>query len=234
MLTYMSASTSSPAQGAMYAPLALKFVDNMRPFRCLTCHFRAPVLQITVNPKATGTSPKSQLNSHAGAIAGGTIGGVSVFLAIGAIALVVRCRRERIRRRQSIGSSFQTVGPASNWPTTLTPFNQTHFEVSGLETDTRMDSQQHWAGHFRPESITLIQAPPLSSPVSSPHVVSFPIGLSGKELARLRAGNSRSQSNDPWSSGSTLAATTELSGVTSLEAQRPQSEAPPDYEDRGP
>ena len=88
MLTYMSASASSPAQGAMYAPLALKFVDNMRPFRCLTCHFRAPVLQITVNPKATGTSPKSQSNSQAGAIAGGTIGGVSVFLAIGAIAFI--------------------------------------------------------------------------------------------------------------------------------------------------
>ena len=200
---------------------------------------RAPVLQITDSPKATGTSPKSQSKSHAGAIAGGTIGGVFVFLATGAVALVVQRRRKRSRKRQSIGSSFQTVVAPSNWPMTLTPFDQTRFEASGLETSPRMNSQHYWAEPVRPlvrpESIALAQAPLLSSPVSSPHVVSFPVGLSSKELARLRADNSRSQSNHPWSSGPTLAATTEMSGVTSpLETQRLRSEAPPEYEDRGP
>jgi hypothetical protein len=209
---------------------------------------RAPVLQITVNPMTTGTSSKSQSKSHAGVIAGGTIGGVAAFLAIGAIALVVRRRRKRSCQRQSIGSSFETVVTAPNWPMAVTPFDQTRFGVVSLETGSQRISQQHWAEPVRPESNPLVQALPSNSPVSSPRVVSFPVGLSSKELARLRAENSRSQSNGPWSSGPTFAATTELSGATSsLEAQRLRSEveylrnqllverpeAPPVYEDRG-
>jgi hypothetical protein len=212
---------------------------------------RAPVRQIIINPITTGTSSKPQPKSHAGVIAGGTIGGVSAFLAIGAITLLVQRRRKRSYRRQSIASSFETNTIAPNWPTTVTPFNQALIGVAGLETGSQMNSQRHLADPVRPEGIPLARAPPLNSPMSFPGVVSFPVGLSSKELARLRAENSRSQSNGPWLSGPTLAATTELSGATSsLEAQRLRSEveylrnemqqlrverpeAPPDYEDRG-
>ena len=112
------------------------------------------------------------------------------------------------------------------------PFDQTHIGVSGLETGSQTISQQHAAESVRPESIPLAQAPPLGSPFSLPHVMSSLIRLSNTELAQLHADNSRSQFNEPWSPGPVLAATTELSGVTSsLEAQGLQSEAPPGYED---
>jgi hypothetical protein len=210
---------------------------------------RAPVFQITANPMTTGTSSKSQSKLHIGVITGGAIGGIAALVAIGAVALMVRHQRNRRLRRQSVGSSFETV-TAPDWSMTVIPFNQTHIGVAGLESGSQMNSQRRWAEPVRPESIPLVQAPPLKSPMTSPCVVSFdsfPVGLSGKELARLRADSLGSQSNDPWSSGLTLAATTELSGTAStLEAQRhrseveclgivqqPRSEAPPDYEDRG-
>ncbi|KAF8260626.1 hypothetical protein EI94DRAFT_1747935 [Lactarius quietus] len=80
---------ASPAQGAMYAPLALK----------------APVVQITANlTTTTGTSSKS----HTGAIVGGAICGVAGLLAVGTVALVLRHRR-----RQSHKSLSVTVTPYS-------------------------------------------------------------------------------------------------------------------------
>ena len=152
---------------------------------------------------------------------------MAVFLAIGAIVYLVR---RRSHRRQSIGSSSETADGAPNGAMTVTPFNQTPIGVSGLETGSQTISQQHGAESVRPESIPSVQAPPLSSPISLPHVGSFPVRLSNTELAQLHTDNSRPQSNDPWSSGPVLAVATELSSA-SLEAQGHRSEAPPDYED---
>jgi len=85
----------------------------------------------------------------------------------------------------------------------------------------------------------------------SSRALPLPVGLSGKELARLRNESSHSQLTDALSSGLLLTATTELGAATSSsEARRLQSEveslrremqqlraerfeAPPGYEDEG-
>jgi hypothetical protein len=234
----------------MYAPLALKFVYSNRPLSMSDLLFlRAPVLQISVNPATTGTSSKSK--SHTGAIAGGTIAAVIAFLAIGAMALVARRRRSRIFRRGSVGSSFATVVTAPNWPRpmSVTPFNATLIEVAAPQTVSQTNSRRRWTEPVEHESISLAHdssSTPSDSPVSGPRVVSVPVGLSSKELARLRNDSSRSRPSDQLPAGPTLAATTE-SGITtsSSEAQRlrteveylreqlraERSEPPPCYED---
>ncbi|KAI9430129.1 hypothetical protein H4582DRAFT_2087538 [Lactarius indigo] len=85
---------ASPAQGAVYAPLALK----------------APVLQITANlTTATGTSSKS----HSGAIAGGTIGGLTVMLAIAFLHIpeILQTRAQSAL----IAAVPVDVGPQADW-----------------------------------------------------------------------------------------------------------------------
>ena len=207
------ASASSPAQGAMYVPLALKFVYSNRLFSManLPC-LRIPVQQITANPVTTGASPVS--HSHTGAIAGGTIG-VTALLAIGAALLT----RSRSRRRKS---SF--VKPDES--TTVTPFNTTLRHASA-PSDLPA-----------PSSRSRVASPPLPPPV----------GLSSKELARLRQDSSRPQSTDALPFGSLSAATERGVTTSSSEARRLQSqveslmremqqlraersEAPPGYED---
>ncbi|KAN0141387.1 DUF1793 domain containing protein [Lactarius tabidus] len=171
----MSQGGASPAQGAMYAPLALK----------------VPVRQITANPVTTGASSNSNSprnsQSHASAIAGGAIG-AAVLLAIGAALLA----RRRSRRRKLMESSLVK----SDLPTTVTPFNPTLLHAST----------------------------PSDSPVSSSRVAPPPVGLSSKELARLRQDSSRPQSTDASPPGPL--STTAESGVatTSSEARRLQTE----------
>ena len=177
---------------------------------------RAPVLQIAANPVTTGISSKSKSKSHAGAIAGGTIGGIAALLGIGAIALVAN--RRRSRRRQSVGSAFEREIITSEWPMSGTPFNQAFIGVPMLDSGAQTDLQQRRTEPVEPEGAPLVHSSPSSdSPVLSPYVVPFPVGLSSKELARLRNGSLRSQSGDPWP----VASTTEL---VSSEAQRLQSE----------
>ena len=198
----------------------------------------------------TGASSKS----HTGAIAGSVIGG-AVLLAIGA-ALVARRRRRRRHRRKSIESSFERdVIDEPGLPMTVTPFNPTLIGEAELESGSQINLQQRWTEPVEPESVPLVHAStPSDSPVPSSRLVPFPIGLSSKELARLRNDSSRSQSTDALSSDPLLAATTELGvATTSSEARRLQSEveslrremqqlradtverfeAPPGYEDGG-
>ena len=229
----------------MYAPLALKIVYSQCAFSMSDSLFvRAPVLQITANPPmTTETSRKSKSKSHAGAIAGGAIGGIAALLGIGAIALVAGRRQSRSRRRQSVGSAFEREVTTPEWPMTVTPFNPTLIAVPALETDPQANSHRRWTEGIEPEGAPLVHTSPSSdSPVSWPYVVPFPVGLSCKELARLRNGSLRSQFGD-----SLPIAATEL---VSLEAQRLQSEveslrremqqlraerpeAPPSYRDDG-
>ncbi|KAH8978969.1 hypothetical protein EDB86DRAFT_3108313 [Lactarius hatsudake] len=198
---------ASPAQGAMYAPLALKVLP----------------VQITADPVTTvsGTSPKSK--SHTGPIAGGAVGGVAALLAIGVVAFVARRRRRRSRRRKSIGSLFESDFMEPDLPMTLTPFNPTHTGVAELGTG----SQTNWQRQpMEPEIVPLVHAPtPSDSPMPSPRMVPVPVGLSSKELARLREDNSRSQSTDALTPGPSSAAIIEQGIATSpLEARRLQSE----------
>ena len=251
MLSNITALVSSPAQGAMYAPLALKFVYyNKRAFSMSNSLFsRAPTHQINAFPVTTGSLSKS---SHIGAIAGGAVGGVAVLLAIGAIALVARGRRRRSRRRKSIGSMFERDVIDPDLPMTVTPFNPTVTGAAELEAGHQMNRQERWT-ESGPESASLVHAStPSDSPLPSSRVVPLPPGLYSKGLAQLRADNLNSQSTDALSSsGTLLSPATERSADTSYsETRRLQSEveslrlemqqiraerfeAPPVYEDGG-
>ncbi|KAH9064487.1 hypothetical protein EDB87DRAFT_1680356 [Lactarius vividus] len=207
-LTYRG--EASPAQGAMYAPLALT----------------VPVLQITANPVTTGTSsqPQSQSHwkskSHTGAITGGAIGGVMASLAIGAITLVWRRRR---RRFKSIRAWLKGDVIEPDLPMMATPFDPTLAGAAELESSFQTSWQQRWVGPVEPEIVPLVHAS--DSPMSSPPVTPIPAGLSSKELARLRRDISRSRSADALPSAPSLPAITGQGVATSSsEARRLQSE----------
>ncbi|KAH9022001.1 hypothetical protein EDB85DRAFT_2152001 [Lactarius pseudohatsudake] len=138
---------ASPAQGAMYAPLALK----------------APVFQIATNttatptttPKVTTTSSSSKATSHTGAIAGGIGGSVAALIVVVGTVAFVRLRRRQDRFHESNGSSSSGAAMEVGPEITVTPFDQTPGGAAPL--------------------------PP------SQRAALLPVGLSGKELARLRS-----------------------------------------------
>ncbi|KAH8980366.1 hypothetical protein EDB86DRAFT_569871 [Lactarius hatsudake] len=204
----ISGGGPSPAQGAMYAPLALE----------------APVVLIAAGPTATGTS--STPHTRRSVITKGVIGGVAALLAIGAIALVVWHQRRRGYRRTpaSAEPSFPS-GVVSE--VTVTPFDPTGTAIARHLAGPQTDSQQLLL--HRPSSRG-------DSPLPLRGAVTIPVGLSDKELARLRslANGSRSQPTDGQPSNHLLTVTTatdrgELGGVagvatSSSEAQRLQLE----------
>jgi hypothetical protein len=150
---------ASPAQGAMFAPLALT----------------APVIQITANATMT-TSSSSKATSHTGAIAGGVAGGVAVLiLAVGALAFVRR-RRRQADFRKSAGSSFSGIAIEAHPQMTVTPFDPTLTDAVPLQTGSQI-----WSGSDGPAS----PSEPLLTPAQSAAFI--PAGLSSKELARLRS-----------------------------------------------
>ncbi|KAH9059276.1 hypothetical protein EDB87DRAFT_1832226 [Lactarius vividus] len=104
---------ASPAQGAMYAPLALT----------------APVVQIVAN---ASTTTSSKTTSHIGAVAGGTAGGVAVlFVVVGTIALVRRRQRQTFFRK-SDGPPFSGAAMVAHPEITVTPFNLAPVEAAPL------------------------------------------------------------------------------------------------------
>src|SRR6266705_2986098 len=103
---------TSPAQGAVFAPLALQFVHSepFTRFSFLTrTSRRVPTQTINVNGPTTSVRPPSRKKRNIAAIAGGTIGGVVAIFALIGIALFVqrRWRRRRVRPRSIL--SFSTV-----------------------------------------------------------------------------------------------------------------------------
>jgi gas vesicle protein len=190
-------SPCSPAQGAMYAPLALMFVFGESPiffkapadFPQSSCH------QITANhttanhtttnhTTTTGTSPKS----HTGTIIGGAIGGVAVLLMLATISLVIRRRKSQSQKRTSVGSSsslsFLKKVTNKSFQVTGTAAQSAYTEVVGSQT-----VQQEQMVH---------PFVPFVSPRSSSGVASIPVGLTSKELAHLRslANGSRPEPTD--------------------------------------
>ncbi|KAH8997962.1 hypothetical protein EDB92DRAFT_2111814 [Lactarius akahatsu] len=160
---------ASPAQGAMYAPLALT----------------APVVQITINGTVSSSSSST---SHTGAIAGGVAGGVvALILVVGAIAFVRRRRRQDIFR----GSSFSGAAMEAGSQIKVTPFAPTLTGVAPLEAG----SQSGLAN----DGLTSSSEPLLPLPQS---VAPVPVGLSSKELARMRSTAMRSPPTHTWSSPS--------------------------------
>ncbi|KAH9052710.1 hypothetical protein EDB87DRAFT_1835643 [Lactarius vividus] len=104
---------ASPAQGAMYAPLALT----------------APVVQIVAN---ASTTTSSKTTSHIGAVAGGTEGGVAaLFVVVGTIALVRRRQRQNFFRK-SDDPAFSSAAMVAHPEITVTPFNLAPVEAAPL------------------------------------------------------------------------------------------------------
>ncbi|KAH9011379.1 hypothetical protein EDB84DRAFT_1648584, partial [Lactarius hengduanensis] len=94
---------ASPAQGAMYAPLALKFIYIQYPISTSDLLFlRVLPLQIAADPVTTASGTSLESKSHTGLIAGGAVG-VAALLTIGVITFIAR-------RRPELGTGSQT-----NW-----------------------------------------------------------------------------------------------------------------------
>ncbi|KAI9446254.1 hypothetical protein H4582DRAFT_543206 [Lactarius indigo] len=176
----------------MYAPLALK----------------VPV-KLTANPATTGTPSKSHTGVVARRTIRGVLGGIAAFLVIVAITLVVwRRRRQRHRRISVVPSSFEEV-MSRDTQVIVTPFNpmgSTFTEVAPPDAGPRTDSQQWLVHRSSPSEDPLL---PLRG------VVSVPVGLSSKELARLRslANGSTSQPMAERPSDSPLTTTTDRGAI---------------------
>jgi hypothetical protein len=188
----MLPTPSSAAQGAMYAPLALRSVYSKRLGSDLL-FLSAPVVLTNPNPSTTPTGTPSK--SHTGIVAGGVIGGVAALLAIGTIALPVWYRRRQSHRRTSpsVGSSFLRDATDQSTYVAVTPFGQTGLALT----------------EAAPLAAGLVHRPSSPEDVALPlrRVASFPVGLSDKELARLRSNGLRSQPMDGRPSSPPLTAT---------------------------
>jgi hypothetical protein len=155
-----------------------------------------------------------------GGAIGGISGGVAALLALGTIALVARRRRRQNHGHTDVGSSFLRESTNQGTHVTVTPFNPamlTPTEAVPLVAGAHMDFSQQLLSH--PFSLGV-------SPLSLQRMVSVPVGLSGKELARLRSNRLRSQSYPPLTVtisrdalGDAIASLT-----SSSEARRPRSE----------
>ncbi|KAI9433016.1 hypothetical protein H4582DRAFT_2188438 [Lactarius indigo] len=198
---------ASPAQGAMYAPLALT----------------APVVHITANATTPATVTTSKATSHTSAIAGGVAGGVAgMILVVGAIALLRQRRRQDTSEksvRTSFSGTFMDAGPHM----TVTPFIPTLAETVPLEAESQFGTPSH-----RPSSTSGSPLPPLQS------MAPIPVGLTSKELARLRStamrsppdGHARTSSSGSQPAYPSTISTTEQSTTVTptLETRRLQSE----------
>ncbi|KAH9063198.1 hypothetical protein EDB87DRAFT_1681625 [Lactarius vividus] len=223
---------ASPAQGAMYAPLAVT----------------APVIHITANT-TTSTATTSKATLHTGAIAGGVAGGLAgLILVVGAIALIRRRQRQDTfgkSPRTSFSGSLMNVGPHM----TVTPFIPTHAGAEPLEAGSQFGTSSDG-----PSSMSASPLPPLQG------VALIPVGLTSKELARMRsaairsplAGHARTSSSGSQPAYPSTISTTERSSTATPtpETRRLQSEveilrremqelraerfeAPPSYGDGG-
>jgi hypothetical protein len=135
----------SPAQGAMFAPLALKCVFSMSLFPWLIGFLRRiPVQAIQINTTSTTPGKASPLWPHAASVAKPVAGAVAALLLVIGILAFVLWRR----RRSNIGESPATSS-AVMWP------------VLGTQLTQEL----------------------LPGPLSS----FVPVGLTSKELARIRA-----------------------------------------------
>ncbi|KAH9020011.1 hypothetical protein EDB85DRAFT_2153324 [Lactarius pseudohatsudake] len=168
-LSYDSAQGStilgvaSPAQGAMYAPLALT----------------APVVQITVN----ATTTTSKATSYTGAIAGSIAGGVVALILVVGTIVFVRRRRGQDDFRKSTGSSFSGAAMEAGSQMTVTPFSPTLAAAASLEAGYQSGSTSF---------ASLPPPPPPPPPSQIAALAPVPVGLTDKELARRRSAAIRS------------------------------------------
>jgi hypothetical protein len=158
-----------------------------------------------------------------GAIVGGILGGAGAILAVIGIAVFVQLRRRRARPRRilSVSTDFVGAGPLTN----VTPFDPNSFEAtqdSGISTDDQpLVTEDPEAEMVALRLISLSSTPPAVLPRSRP-VAPIPAGITGKEIARLRAevlssqqSHNHSTSNSSRSTSSPNTVTESSSGATS-------------------
>jgi len=193
----------------MYAPLALA----------------APIVQITVNATSSSSSPSpsSKATSHTDAIAGGIAGGVAALILVGGAIAFVRRKRRQDEFDKSTGASFSGLAIEPRSQMAVTRFNPALAGVAPLETGSPL-----WTTSDGPFSTST------SEPTLSPTQTAPPVGLTGKELARLRSestpmfsphSHARSSSNVSQPTLTPTASTADRSMVTPApETRRLQTE----------
>jgi len=146
----------------------------------------------TINANGTTTktnlpSPKKQ-NRNMGAIVGGTIGGVAVIFAVIGIVTFVRRRRRwrRSRPRSILSTDSVDAGPQIMVTPFFDPNSFNASQDSGIWTEQQpliiVDPEAEMVALHR-----LCSSPPTVLPLSRQQVAPGPVGLSDKEIARLRA-----------------------------------------------
>ena len=179
---------ASPAQGAVFAPLALKFVHS-GPYVFFIPDYdpphRAPVMTINANGTTTQTnlpseSPKIQ-NRNMGAIVGGSV--AAIFVVIGTVSFVkLRRRWRRSRPRSILPTDPVSVGPQL----IVSPFDRNSFDqyTENLAEQRPLRIGEQEVAMVAPNRLS--SSPPPILPLLPP-VASVPVGLTDKEMARLRS-----------------------------------------------
>ena len=170
-------------------PTLFFFIPDRRSSRSI------PSKQIIVNP-TPANSPLHKTNSKkVGAIVGGVIAG-AVFVAIGVVISVRRRRRWGQGRPKSVLSSSTEVW--ENDPhAIITPFDPNSYSSDLITQDSRnltRTEQQPLISTDDPEGemgalhhLSSGSSPPAAAHLRPRLAAPVPVGLSGKELARIRA-----------------------------------------------
>jgi hypothetical protein len=232
----------------VFAPLALKFVQS-RPSKKIFFSFltnetsrRAPVLTINANGDLTRRRPSGR-KRDIGAIVGGIICGVAAIFAVIGVVIFLQ-RRRRWDRPKSVLSSPTDSREAG--PLALVTPSDLNLNSPGLPRDAGVPPEQQPLVDDNPDtgmvtphrrssssfSHRLSSSSPTILPLPQP-VEPVPVGLSDKEIARLRAQTlgpgfqqpqTRSNVSQPETTSSANAAIEYGEASSSYETRRLQSE----------
>ena len=124
------------------------------------------------------SSSHGKRNGNFATIVGVVIGGVAAVFAVIGVTIFVRHRRRRARPK-SVFSDFRDAGPEL----IVTPFDP---HISGAAQDSRILAEQPLVA--RGPEAEMVHRPSVTPPTPLPRPETpVPVGLSDKEIARLRA-----------------------------------------------